>query len=258
MHRNSKPFVAAVFLLPFFFGCGDSRFYRIPVNTPWPDEWASGPRLPAEAELALADKTIKWHLQIEPERLTREVDDMLNLMPAVRHFTRLDFARPRKNRNRRLIPVVEVKIDAVLLPASSMSTPVSIEWTEEPFGERLAELAGRFGREIVISDEFSEAIPETVSATFGTVDPRLAFARLLLEHDLFFEPVVWAPRQIRSYEYVSRADFLAAVRKAADEVEALVPSDDPLRILPFARWLANNPEPPRVIWQLDEIGRAHV
>jgi hypothetical protein len=232
-------------------GCTNARFYRIPTNLPWPDEWVAGKRTPTHLEIALAGSTIAWHRSLDPDLLADEIDALLYPKPAVRHYTRIDFAVPERkaDRDRKTIPIVEVKIDAALLPVSTDLPPFQANWSDKPFDEAMEMFSVRFGRKIEVAQEAEP--PDVISAKFKDVDPRLAFAQLLLDCDLFFLPTVSAPQVHRSFEYTSKAEFLRALQTTAKQIETAIEMNAPITIVPFAQWLHEHPEPQRVVWQLD-------
>jgi len=252
--RSNSTWVLAWLSLAVTGGCADARFYKIPANQPWPDEWVAGERNPAYRKLALSPKTIEWHQQIDPLALASRVDDMLRNRPPVYYYQRVDYAPQLRNEEdeSRSLPIVEVKLDATFLAMPKPPALLTVEWVERPFAEVLSELSSALGKTIEVADGVT--VPTMVTRYVREEDPRRVLAELLLDHDLFFEPVVSAAQEIRSFEFRSEVMFLGALRKAANDIEAAYPNGGPLTVVNFSDWLRENRGVRRVIWQIDEKG----
>ena len=250
--KLTKPFIFLVSAWAVA-GCADARYYKIPANQPWPDEWVAGLRNPGFRELALSARTIQWHRRMDPLVLAAHVDGLLRNRPALYYYRRIDYAPNvrRENDEARSIPVVEVKLNATFL-AMAKPPPMTAEWSDRPFTEVLQELSQTLNKTIHLAEGVSTSA--TINRYVRNKDPRCVLAELLLDHDLFFEPVLTAVHDIRSFEYQSEAMFLGALRKAASDIEAAYPNGGLLTIVKFEDWLRENRGPRRVIWQVDEQG----
>jgi hypothetical protein len=238
---------------PLATGCADARYYKMPIHQPWPDERAASLKNPAFQEIALSAKTIQWHRRMNPLLVAAHIDQMLRKKPTIQYYRRIEYLPNlrRQNDDERALPVIEVKLDATFL-AMPKPSPLTVQWSEQPFNIALRQLSEILDKQIVFADGIPPQPP--VNRYVRGEDPRMVLAEILLDRDLFFEPVLGAPQEIRSFEYQSEADFAAQIRRTANRIESAYPKNGPLTIVKFDDWLRENRGAPRVIWQIDDEG----
>jgi hypothetical protein len=177
---------------PLATGCADARYYKMPIHQPWPDERAASLKNPAFQEIALSAKTIQWHRRMNPLLVAAHIDQMLRKKPTIQYYRRIEYLPNlrRQNDDERALPVIEVKLDATFL-AMPKPSPLTVQWSEQPFNIALRQLSEILDKQIVFADGIPPQPP--VNRYVRGEDPRMVLAEILLDRDLFFEPVLGAP-----------------------------------------------------------------
>jgi len=219
-------------------GCAVDVAYRIKMSQPWPDEWASGPRIPYDRITQLTSETVEWHRKANWTAVAGDVTRLLIPRRDLYGFTRTGVARPVEGAgSSEGLSYLEVKIGPCFFDLSKPPPRVTLHYQDEPFSQAMADLMGRVGRSYLISPDVADRRP--ITAHLVDLDWREAAVRVMLEANVFVEPVWYNPVSLRSYEYPSQADFLAAVRQAIDNMRNPSP-DAPLTIVPWEQWVRNN------------------
>jgi hypothetical protein len=214
--------------------------YRVKTSQPWPDEWASGPRIPYDRVVQLTASTIEWHRKASWNAVNTEVTRLMMPRRDLYGFTRTGVAQPTAGGAGQLesgsLQYLEVKagpcfFDLVRAPR------VTLDYQDKPFSQAMSDLMGRIGRSYLISPDVADR--RSVTAHLADLDWREAVVRVLLEANVFVEPIWYNPVSIRSYEYGTQAEFLAAVKQAIENLRNPAP-DIPLTIVPWEQWVRHN------------------
>ncbi len=219
-------------------GCAAGDRFRVKASQPWPDEWVSGVRTPYERLIHVSVKTVEWHRKLR----TASLEGRLVAMLAERHdlygFVRTGVAQPQNPSDLvKGMRYIEIKIAPSFFEFRKTPPKVTLDYEAKPFKEVMADLMGRVGRSYLISPELDDQ-PKITAHLVG-LDWREAAVRLMLDCDVFVEPVWYNPVSLRSYEYVSQRDFLAAVRRVIESLDNPAP-ETPLTIVPWEQWVENN------------------
>jgi hypothetical protein len=218
-------------------GCGPAYRYEVKTDLPWPDEWV-GPRVPFDPTVLLASETLRWHREAPMGQVAEQVRSMLKDRADLYCFVRQMVAQPvPATRSAKSVPYLEVKIAARFFGPLHQPGRMDLRYEQEPLTDVLGELAARIGRGYLLSPQVAPG--DGVTGQLSQVDPREAMARVLLDRDLFVEPVWYNPVTLRSYEYRSQASFLAAVTDAT----AILANPDPqapLSVVPLEQWAQAN------------------
>jgi len=219
-------------------GCALEGQYRVKTCQPWPDEWASGPRIPYDRMILFTAPTVEWHRKANWTSISTEITRMLLPRRDLYGFSRTGVAQPMTaGANEQALYYFEVKVGPCFFDFAQQPPRVAIDYQDKPFALAMADLMQRANRSYLISSDVGER--KTVTARMTDVDWREAAVRVMLDANVFVEPVWYNPVSVRSYEYASQAEFLAAVRQAVDNMKNPTP-DGPLTIVPWDQWVRHN------------------
>lgn len=219
-------------------GCAQTHRYQVRAGLPWPDEWVSGSRIPFDRTVLLPTKTVRWHRQADWDRLIAQIEALRQERGDLYVFTRRMVATvPHERRSARNMPYLEVKVGAKFFGPLVRPGKISVVYDNADFREVLGELTERIGRGYLLGPTVKDVA--AVTAELRDVDPREALVRILIDRDLFVEPIWFNPVTVRSFEYRSQRRFLQAVR----EVTAMLSNPDPqvpLSVVPLEQWVRSN------------------
>jgi hypothetical protein len=239
--RTTSVQAAAVFLggALLFCGCAGPREYAIPMNLPWPDEWAAGPRTPDRRVVLVGEPTELWHRNTSMSELRARVEKLGHEYPAALLLTRTGFATRagRPQDGQRALEYLEVRVCALPLPRSRVIEPQDWDFAGRLLLECVLRCAAAMGVEIEPGPTVSALtpLPDSVRAK----SPAQALGYLLLRADLYFEPALVGARVLRSYEYRTRQAFVLAVEMCLQEVQEAQPKG-PYRVVTLRDWAAAN------------------
>ena len=219
-------------------GCSSGVQFRIKTSQPWPDEWVSGARVPYERTVQLTPKTVAWHRKADGSAIEAEITRELTGRPGLYGFVRRGIAQPLGAMDlSKGLPYVEVKIAPCFFDFGKPPPKVTLHYERKTFSEAIADLMKRAGRSYLISPALADTPPITAHLT--QLDWREAAVRIMLEVNVFIEPVWYNPISLRSYEYESQAEFQSAVRRAMDAMKNPTPGAA-LTVVPWDQWVAHN------------------
>jgi len=224
-----------------FSGCAFDAQYRVKTSQPWPDEWASGPRIPYDRVVQLTAPTVEWHRKANWSSIGNEIARLLASRRDLYGFTRTGVAQATSSmtgqQEAASLQYLEVKVGPCFFDFTRPPPRVSIDYENKPFSQAMADLMGRAGRNYLISPDLADRRP--ITAHLANVDWREAAVRVMLDANVFVEPVWYNPVSLRSYEYGSQPEFLAAVKQAIENMRN--PSAEmPLTIVPWDQWVGHN------------------
>lgn len=219
-------------------GCAGGDRFRVKAGQPWPDEWVSGIRTPYERLIQVSNKTVDWHRKLRTTSLEGRLVAMLAERADLYGFVRTGVAQPQGATDLvKGLRYIEIKIAPCFFVFRELPPKVSLKVDDKPFKQVMADLMGRVDRSYLISPDLADK--PKITARLMNLDWREAAVRLMLDCDVFVEPVWYNPVSLRSYEYESQRDFLGAVRRVIDSLRNPTP-DTPLTIVPWNQWVANN------------------
>jgi hypothetical protein len=225
-------------MLVVLSGCAFDVQYRVKTSQPWPDEWASGPRVPYDRIVQLTGPTVDWHRKAKWDVIAADITRLLIPRPDLYGFTRTGVAqRQGDGSSSEALPYLEVKIGPCFFDLSKPPPKVTVHYQETPFSQAMSDLMGRVGRSYLISPDVADRRPITAHLT--DLDWRETVVRVMLEANVFVEPVWYNPVSLRSYEYGSQSEFITAVRQAIDNMRSPEP-EAPLTIVPWEQWVRHN------------------
>jgi len=230
--------LACLAAMPGLLGCAGAASYRVKTSQPWPDEWVSGARVPYERIVQLAGKTVEWHRKANWQALETEASGLLAGRRDLYGFVRSGVAQPLSGMEAsKGVRYLEVKVAPCFFDFDRPPPRVTLDYQDKALDEVTADLMKRVGRSYLISPTLSGR--RVITAHLVDLDWREAAVRVMLEADVFVEPVWFNPISLRSYEYAGQAEFVAAVRQAIDHMKNPAPQA-PLTIVPWERWVLNN------------------
>jgi hypothetical protein len=240
MHSNDKT-IALVWLAiaacATAAGCGSPVSYHVKTNVPWPDQWAAGPREPYSRELSVAPETVRWHEQVDVNRLASDVEQKLAAKSSIFGFARVDFARRRSDPtrpDRDALPFVEVRVVPVWLLNRGKAHSVPLEESVE-LRHAVEALSRSIGRTVNWPD--SEGLSGRCGPAAGG-DARANLLRLLLEHNLFARCESGPPDVLRSLEFRTEREFMNAIEAAARQ-SASRRDDGPIEVMRLDDWVVD-------------------
>lgn len=218
-------------------GCALGTQFRVKTSQPWPDEWISGARVPYTRLIQLDESTVAWHSKANWQGIETNVVDMLKKRRDLYGFVRSGRAESLAAEGSPGLHYLEVKVGPCFFDFDRPPPTVTVDYQKRPLQEVIADLMNRVGRSYVISPQVSER--QAITAHLVGLDWRQATVQIMLEADVFVEPVWYNPVSLRSYEYTSQAAFLDAIRDVMASM--MSPSTrSPLTIVPWAQWVRNN------------------
>jgi hypothetical protein len=216
-------------------GCMQVQPYLGKTDLPWPDEWSSGSSIPFDRAVLLSAHTVRRHRKAQmvqrPRKIRSAVTRRLDLYCFAREMRASSEPRGRP------LPYLEVKIAARFFGPLKIESRSTIEYDGAEFGEVIGRLAGHVGRGFLLSP--SVGLVVSVTAVLADVDLREVLVRILLDRNLFIDPIWHNPVTLRSYDYSSQEMFLDAV----GHVTAILANPDPhapLSEVSLADWAASN------------------
>jgi len=237
--RHHKSLVLAwAVALPGLTGCAAVTQYRVKTSQPWPDEWISGARVPYERVILLTGETVAWHRKASWRTVQADVARQLAKRRDLYGFIRTGVAQPLGGLGPSAgLHYLEVKVGPCFFDFQRPPPRVTLDYNNKPFAEAMADLMERAGRSYVISPDLAGR--PAITARLVDLDWREAAVRLMLECDVFIEPVWYNPISLRSYEYAAQSEFVAAVRGAIDAIKSPAP-DAPLTVVSWQMWMTLN------------------
>ncbi len=236
--RRAWPMLACVAVMPGLLGCTGAASYRVKTSQPWPDEWVSGARVPYERIVQLTAKTVEWHRKANWRALEAEASGLLAGRRDLYGFVRSGVARPLSGMDpSKGGRYLEVKVAPCFFDFDGPPPRITLDYQDKALHGVMSDLMKRVGRSYLISPALSGR--PTITAHLVDLDWREAAVRVMLEADVFVEPVWFNPVSLRSYEYASQAEFIAAVRQAIDHMKNPSPRA-PLTVVPWETWVLNN------------------
>jgi hypothetical protein len=238
--RRSLSLCIGLLCVPVFAalpGCIVSTQYRVKASQPWPDEWVSGARVPYTRLVQLDQKTVEWHRKANWGTLESQITSMLSQRRDLYGFVRGGRAESPTDDASPGLRYLEVKVGPCFFDFERDPPAVTLNYENTPFKEVVADLMKRAGRSYVISPRVSKK--PAITGHLVDLDWREAAVRIMLEADVFVEPVWYNPVALRSYEYTTQGEFVAAVRQLMETMGSTSPGA-PLTIVPWAQWVKNN------------------
>ncbi len=237
LHRDWRTLVG-LGLLAGLSGCTSTIQYRVKTSQPWPDEWVSGARVPYERSVELTDKTVAWHRKASWSSVRSQITGLLSMRRDLYGFVRSGVAQPLTGLDPSArLHYLEVKAGPCLFDFKDPPPTVTLDYKDAPLPRVIADLMKRVGRSYLISPELKDR--PGITAHLVDLDWREAAVRLMLDVGVFVEPVWYNPVSLRSYEYDTQAEFIAAVRQALDNMRNPAP-EAPLTIVPWEQWVRHN------------------
>ncbi|MBN1344561.1 MAG: hypothetical protein JXQ73_17860 [Phycisphaerae bacterium] len=219
-------------------GCAGGSQYRVKTSQPWPDEWISGVRAPYERIVQLTGKTVAWHRKANWQGIEVQIVQMLRRRPDLYGFVRTGVGQSLEGLDQSTgLRYLEVKVGPCFFDFATQPPKVTIDYKNKPFKEAMADLMGRVQRSYLLSPAVADRPP--ITAHLINLDWREAAVRLLLDADVFVEPVWYNPISLRSFEYEDQNELMSAVRSVMDGMRNPTP-EAPLTIVPWEQWVLNN------------------
>jgi len=219
-------------------GCAEAHRYTVKTDLPWPDEWAAGPRVPFDREVLLSSETVRWHRRVQMPRLARKIRMAVGRRADLYCFVRnMSAKREAAGRSGKGLAYLEVKIATRFFGPLKEPKRITAKYENRQFSQVIGELAGYIGRGYLLAPSVNS--PAAVTADLKDIDPREALTRVLLDRNLFVEPIWYNPVILRSYEYPSSGKFLEAIK----DLTAILSHPDPespLSVVGLDQWARNN------------------
>jgi hypothetical protein len=220
-------------------GCNVAGQYRVKTSQPWPDEWVSGARVPYERLVQLTSKTVEWHRKANWTALEGQVVKLLAQRRDVYGFVRTGSAQAADSfeAQRPAVRYLEVKFGPCFFDFEKPPPKVTLDYKSKPFADTISDLMARAHRSFLISPLVAKRPP--ITAHLANLDWREAAVRVMLDADVFVEPVWYNPVSLRSYEYESEATFMAALTQVIEAMKNPAP-EAPVTVVPWEDWVRNN------------------